>query len=251
MLIKANAPVDCPVSEDQSTPLHKACAGTKEGHIEAVKLLIDAGADVHALNKWRETPLLTAANHGQTTAVEYLLEAGADPCRCTDTGWSPLSIAAYKGHDDVVRLLLEEGAPTEKQLHEKKVAEYAAAIGALRQKYNEVQQEATLALDQMHNWHISSLQAPTSRIVYNSPMLGILVTKRHSRRYNRTSIGQTTPWTSENLYLGARSARWRRVSTMYLPDFSSLYSSQNRNGLMSVWTTSWVYQSVNMETMGS
>jgi hypothetical protein len=79
----------------------------------AVSLLLDGGADVHALNKWRETPLLTAANHGQAGAVEALLKAGADPCKCTDTGWSPLSIAAYKGHDDVVRLLLEEGAPTE------------------------------------------------------------------------------------------------------------------------------------------
>ena len=68
---------------------------------------------MHALNKWRETPLLTAANHGQAGAVEALLKAGADPCKCTDTGWSPLSIAAYKGHDDVVKLLLEEGAPTE------------------------------------------------------------------------------------------------------------------------------------------
>jgi len=103
------------VIEDLSTPLHKACAGNKEGHLSAVKQLLDAKADVHALNKWRETPLLTAANHGQAAAVEALLNKGADPCRCTDTGWSPLSIAAYKGHDDVVEMLLEQGAPTEEE----------------------------------------------------------------------------------------------------------------------------------------
>ncbi|CAB9526806.1 ankyrin 3, node of Ranvier (ankyrin G) [Seminavis robusta] len=113
LLLRAGAPVNCRVTEDSSTPLHKACAGSKPGHLSAVKQLIDGGADVHALNKWRETPLLTAANHGQAGAVEALLKAGADPCKCTDTGWSPLSIAAYKGHDSVVRLLLEEGAPTE------------------------------------------------------------------------------------------------------------------------------------------
>lgn len=113
LLLESGAPVNCQVTEDLSTPLHKACAGGKSGHLSAVKQLIDGGADVHALNKWRETPLLTAANHGQANAVEALLEAGADPCKCTDTGWSPLSIAAYKGHDEVVRLLLEEGAPTE------------------------------------------------------------------------------------------------------------------------------------------
>ena len=101
------------VTEDNSTPLHKACAGSKPGHLASVKYLLEADADVHALNKWRETPLLTAANHGQAGAVGVLLANGADPCKCTDTGWSPLSIAAYKGHDDVVRLLLEEGAPTE------------------------------------------------------------------------------------------------------------------------------------------
>lgn len=103
------------VAEDNSTPLHKACAGSKAGHQASVKLLIEGNADVHALNKWRETPLLTAANHGQATSVKLLLDAGADPCKCTDTGWSPLSIAAYKGHDEVVRLLLEEGAPTEEE----------------------------------------------------------------------------------------------------------------------------------------
>merc|ERR1712032_332888 len=113
LLLRAGAPVNCRVTEDSSTPLHKACAGSKPGHLEAVKLLLESHADVHALNKWRETPLLTAANHGQGTAVEQLLLAGADPCKCTDTGWSPLSIAAYKGHDEVVKLLLEEGAPTE------------------------------------------------------------------------------------------------------------------------------------------
>jgi ankyrin repeat protein len=103
------------VIEDLSTPLHKACAGNKDGHLSAVKQLLAGGADVHALNKWRETPLLTAANHGQATTVKALLDAGADPCRCTDTGWSPLSIAAYKGHDEVVELLLEHGAPTEEE----------------------------------------------------------------------------------------------------------------------------------------
>ena len=110
LLLAAGAPVNCRVTEDLSTPLHKACAGGKSGHLSAVKQLLVGGADVHALNKWRETPLLTAANHGQAAAVEALLDAGGDPCKCTDTGWSPLSIAAYKGHDDVMRLLLEQGA---------------------------------------------------------------------------------------------------------------------------------------------
>jgi ankyrin repeat protein len=115
LLIAAGAAVNSRVTEDFSTPLHKACAGSKPGHLQCVIRLLSAGADVHALNKWKETPLLTAANHGQAGTVGALLNAGADPCRCTDTGWSPLSIAAYKGHDEVVLLLLEKGAPTEEE----------------------------------------------------------------------------------------------------------------------------------------
>ena len=76
LLLKAGAPVNCRVTEDSSTPLHKACAGSKSGHLTAVKLLLDNGADVHSLNKWRETPLLTAANHGQAGAVQL---AGSGP----------------------------------------------------------------------------------------------------------------------------------------------------------------------------
>jgi ankyrin repeat protein len=114
-LIVAGATVNCRVTEDLSTPLHKACAGNKPGHLNCVLQLLSSGADVHALNKWKETPLLTAANHGQAGTVGALLNAGADPCKCTDTGWSPLSIAAYKGHDEVVLLLLEKGAPTEEE----------------------------------------------------------------------------------------------------------------------------------------
>ena len=110
LLLAAGAPVNCRVTEDLSTSLHKVCAGGKSGHLSAVKQLLVGGADVHTLNKWRETLLLTGANHGQAAAVEALLDAGGDPCKCTDTGWSPLSIAAYKGHDDVMRILLEQGA---------------------------------------------------------------------------------------------------------------------------------------------
>lgn len=115
ILLEKNAPVNCKVIEDSSTPLHKACAGNKVGHLESCKLLLENGANVHALNKWKETPLLTAANNGQTMAVKSLLEFNADSRLCTDTGWSPLSIAAYKGHDEVVKLLLREGAPTEEE----------------------------------------------------------------------------------------------------------------------------------------
>ena len=84
ILLEKNAPVNCKVIEDSSTPLHKACAGNKVGHLESCKLLLENGANVHALNKWKETPLLTAANNGQTMAVKSLLEFNADSYGMSD-----------------------------------------------------------------------------------------------------------------------------------------------------------------------
>jgi len=58
--------------------------------------LLEKGADGNACNKWRETPLLIAANNGHRSAVEALLKHGADPSLCSEAGWSALTFAAHK-----------------------------------------------------------------------------------------------------------------------------------------------------------
>ena len=62
--------------ENGSTPLHF------DKQPEAVKILIDAGADVNARTKknglWGETPLDYAAHYGESEAVKILIDAGAD-----------------------------------------------------------------------------------------------------------------------------------------------------------------------------
>lgn len=66
------------------------------GSMRVLQLLLEKGADGNACNKWRETPLLIAANNGHRAAVEALLKHGADPSLCSEAGWSALTFAAHK-----------------------------------------------------------------------------------------------------------------------------------------------------------
>ena len=56
------------------------------------------------------TALILAAQSGHVEVVRLLLEAGADKDVADDDGATALMEAAYRGHVEVVRLLLEAGA---------------------------------------------------------------------------------------------------------------------------------------------
>ena len=79
------------------------------GHTEVVKLLLAAGADVHAQDNYA---LRWAASEGHTEIVRLLLEAGADVHAQNN---SALKWTASKGHTEVVKLLLEAGADVHAQ----------------------------------------------------------------------------------------------------------------------------------------
>jgi ankyrin repeat protein len=56
------------------------------------------------------TPLTHAVQSGHLDAARLLLDAGADPSRADDDGVSPLMVTAMNGHPEVLRLLLRRGA---------------------------------------------------------------------------------------------------------------------------------------------
>jgi len=114
LCLDQGASVNCQFKDDLYTPLHTACSSStaeddndtvsssntapahSPGSMKVLKLLLEKGADGNACNKWRETPLLIAANNGHRAAVEALLKHGADPSLCSEAGWSALTFAAHK-----------------------------------------------------------------------------------------------------------------------------------------------------------
>jgi hypothetical protein len=97
LCLEHGASVNCKFKDDLYTPLHTACSsGNSDGSMEVLNLLLDEGADGNACNKWKETPLLIAANNGHRAAVEALLRHGANPSLCSEAGWSALTFAAHK-----------------------------------------------------------------------------------------------------------------------------------------------------------
>jgi ankyrin repeat protein len=89
-----------------NTPLQYA-AGF--GTAEAIRLLLDGGADVNSRNGFEATPLIWAA--GNLAKTRLLIERGADVNARTRQGRTALMVAAAcNGCSESVRLLLAKGA---------------------------------------------------------------------------------------------------------------------------------------------
>ena len=82
----------------------------REGNLEEVEKLLEAGANVHAKNEAGATALMFAAQDGHTEIVKVLLEKGADVDAKNKDGNTALILAARNGHAAVVEKLLKAGA---------------------------------------------------------------------------------------------------------------------------------------------
>jgi ankyrin repeat protein len=91
------------------TPLHLAAFF---GGGAAVRLLLGAGApaDADAENELSVRPLHSATAARDHDAVRALLEAGADPNVRQQGGFTPLLAAAHADDPELTRMLLEHGA---------------------------------------------------------------------------------------------------------------------------------------------
>ena len=142
-LIKKGADVDFVVSEKFycNTPLAAACW---KGHMNVVRLLLDAGADIDRVDARGIRPFLLACLCGHIDVIRLLMAAGADIHRTgalgssalywaciwkpdagivillvesgtdinqtNDGGWTSLHAASSKGHIAVISILIIEGA---------------------------------------------------------------------------------------------------------------------------------------------
>jgi ankyrin repeat protein len=103
--LATGAPVD-PSGPGQESPLTQAA---EAGHVDIVRLLLEAGADPN--NMWANPPsILAAAASGRQDIVEILLAHGASPDAVDEEHETALMAAAAGGHIHVLRKLLDAGA---------------------------------------------------------------------------------------------------------------------------------------------
>ena len=88
---------------DNETPLHAAASG---GHLMIVHILIQAGANINALNQNLYTPMMIAIEEKHHSVMQYLLKAGADHETRSEDGMTALHIAAKCGNLEAVTTLI-------------------------------------------------------------------------------------------------------------------------------------------------
>ena len=89
----------------------EACS---QGHTSIVEMLINHDKDLlEFADKFGQTPLVVATNHGRVDAVRFLLGRGANIHGALEYGGTLLMLASTRGVLDVMRLLLAAGSDVE------------------------------------------------------------------------------------------------------------------------------------------
>lgn len=88
------------------TPLHKAAS---KGQTDICKLLIEKGADIHAIDNSHRTPLHLASSNGHIGVTKLLIGKGADIYKRDRDGGTNLHIAALGGHPKMIKLFIDRG----------------------------------------------------------------------------------------------------------------------------------------------
>jgi ankyrin repeat protein len=94
-------------SADGTTALHWA---VRANRLDLVDVLLNAGANAKAANRYGATPLWLACMNGNAAIVGRLLHAGADPNNHLPAGDTALMTAARTGNVETINLLLQAGA---------------------------------------------------------------------------------------------------------------------------------------------
>lgn len=155
-----------------AAPLHEAA---KSGAVEEVARLVQAGADLEALDEDGETPLTAAALAGRTAVVRFLVDRGANIKGRNEGGFTALHAAAYNGHIRIVELALERGADIDDQENKAKVAPLHAAAernhldvaGLL------VERGARIDLEELNGW------TPLARATFKRYAQMVTFLRRH------------------------------------------------------------------------
>jgi ankyrin repeat protein len=85
-------------------------AAARGGHVDAVRLLLDRGADINGGVEGDGNALIVAAGNGNVEVVRYLLQRGADIEKVITGDENALIQASEQGRLESTRLLIQSGA---------------------------------------------------------------------------------------------------------------------------------------------
>ncbi|KAL1110010.1 hypothetical protein AAG570_014006, partial [Ranatra chinensis] len=132
-LIKAGTPVSLENNAGQTALF---IAAEKNPHVDALRILLDSGADLHKKDVDGVTPLLLAASNKNPAVFAFLLEKGGDLSTVTRQGKNILFFAA--GNTALVEKLLADGITPftvqalpskDKEIDERTALDRAAGLG--------------------------------------------------------------------------------------------------------------------------
>lgn len=159
LLIQAGSPMN-DLDYWGKSVLHVA-AGLKKPEVVSYLLLNDAEEHLNRFDNEGNTPLHIAVNSNDKGAIDALIEAGADVNAVNDsTGMSPLHIAAKSGNRETIRALLK-GNPTIEFIEKNgKNKPDADKIALVKEIQKELQTEMQTGLQTNNNDSILSNSQP-------------------------------------------------------------------------------------------
>lgn len=92
-----------------------AIIAAEHGHVEALKVLIEAGIDINQANNQGETPAFIAARNGYGGVLQLLIQHGANLRTPNVLGATPAFAAAGAGQVDALKLLIAQQVNLEEQ----------------------------------------------------------------------------------------------------------------------------------------
>ena len=105
----------------RSSSFTLSCA-VANGHVEAAKALLKAGADTEAVGTEGLIPIHYAAERGLVEVVKLFVDAGVNKEKVDDRGVTPLMRATHRGKVEVVKVLLAAGVDLKKKNSQGKTA---------------------------------------------------------------------------------------------------------------------------------
>jgi ankyrin repeat protein len=109
-------------SSQKSPAASELVEAARRNDIDAVKILLQQGADPNEAGQWGHTALMHAAENNNVEMAHLFIKTGADIDARDINNTPALVVAAIYGTKEIVRLLIGEGA--EIDMHASSVASY-------------------------------------------------------------------------------------------------------------------------------